>query len=312
MFAKPFVTPRELAQSLGVGESSIKRWADEGRIRVGRTFGGHRRIPTSEAVRFIRNSGLPMIDPQLLGLTGVASAGAATPTLGTEKDQADQFLASLKAGRAEEAQQLLLSEFFAGKSLARLADERISPALAAIGDIWKEDTRGIFIEHRAVDICLQAARVLQSLLPKPEPDAPAAVGGAPAGDPYALVSVLASGVLTEAGFSSHNIGPDTPLHVLELAAEPFRPRVTWVSMTVTLDNEAQEEWKRGLETLARQCAPWGGHVVVGGQGVPPSLCEAPSPNFHRFRNLRELSEFAQTLLQPTTGMNIVPDSLSRV
>jgi excisionase family DNA binding protein len=51
------LSPRELAAAVGVSESSLKRWADEGRVKVARTAGGHRRIELAEAVRFIRQSG---------------------------------------------------------------------------------------------------------------------------------------------------------------------------------------------------------------------------------------------------------------
>ena len=39
------LSPRELAEAVGVSESSLKRWADRGRVHVHRTEGGHRRIP---------------------------------------------------------------------------------------------------------------------------------------------------------------------------------------------------------------------------------------------------------------------------
>ena len=53
---KPLLSPRELAQAIGVSESSLKRWADAGQIRVARTAGGHRRISIADAVRFIREA----------------------------------------------------------------------------------------------------------------------------------------------------------------------------------------------------------------------------------------------------------------
>ena len=47
-----FLSPRQLAVAIGVSESSLKRWADDGRLAVERTAGGHRRIPLPEAVRW--------------------------------------------------------------------------------------------------------------------------------------------------------------------------------------------------------------------------------------------------------------------
>ena len=50
------LSPKELAQAIGVSESSLKRWADEGLLRATRTAGGHRRIPLAEAIRFLRDT----------------------------------------------------------------------------------------------------------------------------------------------------------------------------------------------------------------------------------------------------------------
>ena len=65
---KRLLSPKELADAIGVSESSLKRWADAGRLQVARTEGGHRRIPIAEAVRFIRDTGAVVVRPDLLGL----------------------------------------------------------------------------------------------------------------------------------------------------------------------------------------------------------------------------------------------------
>jgi MerR family transcriptional regulator, light-induced transcriptional regulator len=51
------LSPKALAAAIGVSESSLKRWADEGRLAAERTAGGHRRIAVAEAVRFVRRRG---------------------------------------------------------------------------------------------------------------------------------------------------------------------------------------------------------------------------------------------------------------
>jgi len=46
------LTTRQAAKHLGVGTTSIKRWADEGVLRCERTAGGHRRFRLAEIERF--------------------------------------------------------------------------------------------------------------------------------------------------------------------------------------------------------------------------------------------------------------------
>ena len=80
---KNVLSPKELGSAIGVSESSLKRWADDGRLRVARTAGGHRRIELREAVRFIRASGFTVQRPELLGLAELD---------GIERDAIDRLL----------------------------------------------------------------------------------------------------------------------------------------------------------------------------------------------------------------------------
>ena len=48
------MTTRAVADLLGVGVSSVKRWTDEGKLTCVRTAGGHRRFETTEVDRFRR------------------------------------------------------------------------------------------------------------------------------------------------------------------------------------------------------------------------------------------------------------------
>src|SRR3954469_4133419 len=73
------LTTNDVAMAIGASESSLRRWTNSGAIRTHRTVGGHRRIPLSEAIRFIRETGATVVRPDLLGFPGAdASAGART------------------------------------------------------------------------------------------------------------------------------------------------------------------------------------------------------------------------------------------
>src|SRR3954465_11808076 len=76
---KPLLTPKELADAIGASESSLRRWVDNGDIRISRTAGGHRRIPLAEAIRVIREIGAPVVRPDLLGLEELRGVEATGP-----------------------------------------------------------------------------------------------------------------------------------------------------------------------------------------------------------------------------------------
>src|SRR4051794_1585032 len=117
---KHALSPKDLASALGVSESSLKRWADEGLIQVSRTSGGHRRISIAEAIRYIRQSGLPVVDPQALGLADLSELDAAQLSRAHPSDQA--LVDAILAGQAQRARGLVLSMYICGRGVAEICD----------------------------------------------------------------------------------------------------------------------------------------------------------------------------------------------
>lgn len=50
----------QVAELLGVSAQTIANWIDNGRLRAGRTPGGHRRVTAQDLVAFLTASGLPL------------------------------------------------------------------------------------------------------------------------------------------------------------------------------------------------------------------------------------------------------------
>src|SRR5215207_7047998 len=141
------LTTKELADAIGASESSLRRWTNSGAIRTSRTVGGHRRIPLSEAIRIIRESGATVVRPELLGLPTVAAAGVTGQVVGM---------------------------YLGGAGPAAMFDGAVGGAMRRVGELWRHESRGIFLEHRATDLCLRAVAQLRQVLPPPAADAPAA------------------------------------------------------------------------------------------------------------------------------------------
>jgi excisionase family DNA binding protein len=277
------LTSKELANAIGASESSLRRWANTGVIRTSRTVGGHRRIPLSEAVRFIRESGATVVRPQALGL------GEATTTSPVASAADDSLFAALCDGDAERAVGLVLSMYLAGTSLASIFDGPIGRAMHRVGDLWEHDARGIFVEHRATDLCLQAVNRLRALLAPAEADAPAALGGAPQGDPYLLPSMMAAAVLAEAGYRVTNLGADTPFDVLAKAAVEQKAALAWLSVSVA---DPQGQVTRDVANLAADLAKGGTSLVVGGRHAA-ALATKAWTDVHVLAGMGELSAFAR-------------------
>ena len=285
---KPLLSPRELAQAIGFSESSIKRWIDDGLIRATKTAGGHRRVPGSEAVRFVRESRSIVVRPDLLGLRDLATLDTETSADG---DEAERLFLFLKDGRTQEVNGLLLSLYLGGWSVAEIIDGPVQSAMQKIGDLWGESESGIFWEHRATEIAIRAVAVLRTLF-SPTADTLTALGGAPAGDPYILPSMSAAAVLESTGLRAVNLGPDIPLSSLMRGVEAVLPSLVWLSISVVGDGEDLEQQ---IDRFAQQLYERRVRLVLGGRAAQ-TMNIAPRPGLHIGVSMRELEAFAKGLV----------------
>jgi len=260
---RTYLSPKEVAEAIGVSESSIKRWADSGRIRVSRTAGGHRRISRVEAIRFVRDNRISVIHPALLGMPDVASLG---PDLPPDELLADQFYEFLESGQRTRARGLVLSLYLQGMPVAAICDGPIRESMHRLGELWLHSDEGIFVEHRATDICIEAIEQLRVTLPPvDERTAPVAVGGAAEHDPYLLPTLMAATVLAAEGFFTVNLGPNTPLRSFGHAVMRHRPRLVWLSVSIA--NEPAT-FALAVTDLSEQLRRLGdAKLVVGGRGA---------------------------------------------
>ncbi len=280
------LTTRQLARAIGVSESSIKRWVDDGTIRATRTAGGHRRIPRSAAILFAHESRAPLARPDLLGLPAAAAATGSSDAA----DPGERLLESLQAGNAPASCGIVQALFLAGHPVAAIVDGPLQQAMKRIGDQWRHQDAGIAREHRATDIAIQALNQLRASL-APPPDAPVAVGGAPSGDPYVLPSLAAATVLAAEGLRAENLGPDLPIAALRGAIAALHPALVWISVS---RSERPERLAAEIAALAREVQGDGVSVAVGGRALPPRLLPVVA-NLYGGASMAELAAYARGL-----------------
>ena len=247
----------DFAAAVGISESSVRRLADGGLLEIHRTRGGHRRIPIAEAIRYVRETGAKVVRPDLLGLVDAPDASAS-------KSFAERLLDALSDGHASGVIGILQSMYASGVSIASICDQAIGSAIASLGELWPNDNKAIFLEHRATLLCVRALCQLRLSIPDPDEGAPTAMGGAPQDDPYLLPTLMASLVLHDVGFEETNLGPNTPLDVLADSVEDEQPQIVWLAMTNPLRSRTQS---REIERIADVVAAYGGRLLIGGAGA---------------------------------------------
>jgi len=251
------LTTRQFAESLGVSESSVKRWIDDGVIAADRTAGGHRRIPMAAAVRFTRQHRMSPQRPEAMPLSTVPSLGA------VDSEAADECYEALLSDDAERVRAIIMGRYISGADIATIGDGLVRPALGRLGELWKHDSQGILVEHRAVDTCIRAMNDLVAWLPSRPSGAPVSITAAGPGDPYLLPPMLASMTLQEQGSDARNLGPLTPIETIGLAAERYGAFMCSLSVSTVQDRKRHAEWTR----LADRLEVTRTRLVVGGRCV---------------------------------------------
>ena len=278
------LTPKDLANALGASESSMRRWVDAGKIKMSRTAGGHRRIPLEEAIRFIRESGSPLVRPSLLGLP--ESSRISRKGLRDE----DLLLEALSFGDRNLARSVVTGWFVEGRSLAEIFDQQIATCLHRVGELWEHEERGILIEHRATEMCVEIIAELKRLLPQLAQDAPVSLGGAPGNDIYSVPTMMVGAVLLEAGYRDINFGANTPISLLADAAIEHDAKLVWVSVSV----RASDHVKSKIALLARSLRERGTRLVLGGREVSSA---APEPLLDNTWVLESMTALAEHVKQ---------------
>jgi len=302
MIEDRFVSPKELARAIGASESTLKRWVDSGRIQVARTAGGHRRITLREALRFIRESGQEVLNPEALGIDYLPSDAM---TGSTEAGGDDALVAALVRGDAEVSRRILLQRFLGGESVAALCDGPVSQALHQVGTQWQQRDDGVFVEHRTTLVAIQAMMQLRALIQLASPDAPVAVGGGIAGDPYMVPTLMVSTVLAAQGWRETNLGANTPVSAFREAIRAYHPRLIWMSFS---SHDAGDKFLREWGGILDLAEERGIAVLVGGQAFPAKAAAAHGHRFHRLANMEALAGFVRALVLQQRSASARPDS----
>lgn len=279
MHQQKLLSPAEFAEAIGVSESSIRRLADSGELRIFKTKGGHRKIPLDEAIRYTRDQSLTFVRPELLGVS-------LPEPVETAESQLSQ---ALKTGDGELTLRLLQSLYLNGMSVAEICDGALTEAMQKVGEGWPTDRRSIFIEHRATVICMRALNQLRLSIMQPNIPKFKALGASPTGDPFFLPGIMASLVLYEAGYQDINLGPDTPIDVIIDAVEDEQPRIIWLALATPLRSRFQ---LTEMERLSAKAMEQNCHFVLGGRHADTFDLK----NATRFETMKELLAFSQQAL----------------
>lgn len=281
---REFVSPKQVARAIGVSESSVKRWCDQGSLPFFKTDGGHRRLLVGTVLEFVKTHHHHLKQPELLGLP--ISTGSTHYTI----DQAvGQLRQVLEQGNEELTRQILFDLFLANLSIAEIGDQVIRPVFQSVGQAWECGDMEVYQERRACQVCLHALHDLRSQLPQPETAAPLALGATLSGDNYQLPILLVEMVLRQSGLRAQSYGTNLTVETLMSAVETSKPQLFWLSISYSDDASAVIDACRRLNDLAKRRNV---AFLLGGSWIQAELVNQLQYTVH-CNNLRDVENFAQ-------------------
>lgn len=256
------LTTREAAAMLGVGTSSVKRWADAGMVPCVRTPGGHRRIPREAVATLLEGSqhasptdGQDTVDAWVRRLVGGTGAGP--------------VVSQLRAWREQES----------GWAAVAL---RLGEVIEEIGRRWQDGSLSVLQEHLASE---RLARVLTQVAESVQvpASAPHAMLLMAPDDDHTLGLNLLEIVLREAGWQTLWVGRRTPLGALPTFLSTGA--VSLVAVSASAHSADADTLSGHAAHLAAICHDAGVRLLFGGRGAWPD----PPPYGLRLHGFQDLA-----------------------
>ena len=272
------LSTRQVAQLLGVGEASVKRWADAGEIDCFRTPGGHRKFRLRDVQAFVQKRDF-------------ATTAPAPARPGKGLSDARAFAETALRGDVDGLVSQLTMLRLGGPDLALLFDAVVAPALHEVGAAWKDCKLSIAEEHVASQAVIEAIARVQPLAEPPgeavRADRGTAVVASVADERHDIGGRMAACLLRARGFEVLAPLAQTPARDLADLILRTRSVFTVLSCTIGPDPAAVASQIQLSAQAARQA---GGRLVVGGQGLGSIALPEEVTRLGSMQELVELSE----------------------
>jgi MerR family transcriptional regulator, light-induced transcriptional regulator len=318
------LSPKQVSRAIGVSESTLKRWCDRGLIKTIKTEGGHRKLPVSDVLRFVRERnhdisfegfGLPTLSQSAPAKTAnehpvAANPGAVRPGSVPPETVVDQTAVgmnqsvkmvteALLKGDGDQAWQLVCDLHNAKLSISAICDKVLSPAFAQLGRYWEDHSADIYQERRSCEVAQRILFELRHMVPPIDPYW-TAIGGTLTGDNYSLPTKMTELVLRDAGWNANSLGTAIPFDSMVRAILDTRPKLFW--LTASLKIEDLDQFASDFKKLSDAAESVGAALVIGGQAFNEEIRSKLTYCCH-CDSMQQLHSFAKAIRRiwtPTT------------
>ena len=270
MIDKNYLSSNETALLIGVGPSSVKRWADQGLIPCSKTAGGHRRFLLSDVLNF-KAARIGHPEPSsFLPLPSIDIETTVDLLIQRDHHQIRAHLLDLRSS---------LGSWF------KVADF-LGAVVEKIGVLWEEGEITVAMEHRASDKLLRSLHSIGDTLPA-TPNAKRCLLSCVEGDYHSIGLALAEVCLRECHWNPLWIGSNTPL---EDVLSSMDEELSMVAISASQCNQSPLELERYARAVSEQAKSKNIAVVFGGKGSWP----VRSDYGHLIQSFEAFNQYLQT------------------
>ncbi|QDT63199.1 excisionase family DNA-binding protein [Calycomorphotria hydatis] len=278
-------SPKELAQAIAASESSVKRWIDDGKLNAVKTAGGHRRIPVTDAFRFIRQNGHQLVNPSAFGMTGLDDID-----FSDAKAVRAKYLEALETGDEPTTTGIVTQLHLLDHPIASIADDPVHWAFRDMRSRCTHPSEECVVLHRGQSNSIHGMQRLRDLLPELSGDAPKALLADLGYEIDGLPTFLAETVLTQEGYRCVQLGLSVPDEVITGAITRVKPRLLWISA-----HGGAQANKSAVSSIVHRChkiaAEFDTQIIVMGDVLPSSREFGERPP-RKVETMKELAAFA--------------------
>ena len=248
---------KQVAEFLGVNESSVKRWADNGMLGCYRTPGGHRKFKKNDIMLFSRKYSYEL---KHNAFSNQETATLQKHTFDFEKIN-NVLLTKLLKGSDDQILDYLYSLHISGLGVIDLYDSVIGRTMKMIGEMWENKDVTIEQEHISSNKMTKAIIRLHERIESKLSNGLTAFCGCLEKEYHELPLLSVNNALQYNGWKTFYAGVNLPVKSFLSGIEMYKPDMVCLSATIINDRTKFQKDVNKIYTVSKAA---GAALIIGG------------------------------------------------
>lgn len=253
------LSSKQVAEILGVNESSVKRWADSGMLTCHKTPGGHRKFMKKDILFFGTKYSYDVN-------TALLKISDETKSRNNEDIESiiNIFYKKLFVSSEDELLDYLHSLILSGLIITDIYDSVISKTMRKIGEQWINNELSIEQEHIATNKIMKVLIRLHAKITPKSNNGLTALCCSLENEYHELPVLSVSNVLSYYGWKVIYAGSNMPVKSIQSSINEFKPDVVCISVTIIKDKNKFFNDIKKINSTSQQNKS---RLILGGSAI---------------------------------------------